>query len=1287
MKNRISKRILAGILTFGMAASLMPATAFAAQTVTTTPGREELQVEYFNSTLYNWNESAANAATAKIDTGVSTTVGKVASTGSFYTATVWTITRNHDGTYYIGTDEGYLTWTTSTNAGDAQLTSTPVPLRLEAAAGYTNGVTISQSSGDYPNLNYYNADQCGGWNGGDSDPGNVFYIATGRVTDTPDRWDDENTVSISYIESGKEYYIVSYRGLTSSNSQYLNYTSAESSVYSGFYFTEAENKQDVPFSKWTSGADEDGVAKQNYYIYSGLAERNLKDSSNAPFSNENVKAANLFAQTSNAYTDVYNNVRVPFVYDEETGYYELNSDKWAVYFDNGDAGSNGTMSIADKPVSFTTGGVRDPMCGFQPFEDVSSNTQSAYYGTAADIDDMTGDRGSYTLSDNNPTYGFGMVTSIDFQMTDDGRDENGEPIEFTFSGDDDVWVYVDGVLALDIGGTHDAITGTIDFSTGNVTLSAEKYGRIGDKAVDPDMSEYGSLEATLSQGNLYESLGTTLTGFASDGTHTLTIYYMDRGRGATNCLIRFNLPQRDTVSVTKEITQSKTPNGEVDNLTEEEQARMDGVDFGFTLYKDGTPVANTTYYITTDGESETTTASTDFRGHFTLRNGQTATFLGAIEGSTYYVVEDTLSSSAYTTPEYSYTSNAYNTELVEAESGFQSMQVSAEGSATAADSINFVCKNYMNAQLPNPSIDPADDLIVIDYGLPISISADKIIENDTRRGDSFEITEITSKGEYGTAVLSEDHKTITYTLEKQLNGIEELTYTAVATSGGDNVSDPDTGTIKIIPATSMYYEEDFGSTTNTENEISGGMIQYSGQTEAEIVKWVKQGTAVGGNQETGYVTDDNDSTYGTDTLYLNHSGDSYGTSRYANADGAAGAAFEYDFTGTGTAIYGRTSLNTGYIEVRITDQEGNVADRQFINTRIIGNIADKQELYNIPIYNNDAFDYGEYHVRVYLYKQGTPVNGYTDSEGNFVEGSDRSGAEFYLDGVRVYEPLKGNETAESAYAADGEANVSVINIREKVVADAEEGYGGEGIFTVTDDYGEDMFGDIMDLEGYISYGPNEELYLNGDGYNVDFSLVNWNSQFYDLYIGMKCPTGESATVNISGQKITVNNSVDCYYNISDFVVVENGVGTVTIEGVGGLISLTNIKVTGDYEFDLGYANDIEMYGVDEQTLYFVPSNYSLNNEDSGEEEAVFVPETIKTTCSYGSKNMKATVTVLTSQDVSRVEINGTEVAAKLVNGRYKFTYSEKKVAAGKVYNIVAYNADGVASAAYTVTAE
>lgn len=1234
MKNKISKRILAGILTFGMAATLLPGTVFAAEPVTTKPGNQELQVEYFDSTLYNWDEDKANAATAEADKAE----------GSTYQSTT---------------------------------------------VSYSQVATRETSS--YRESNYWHK------------VGNEYYKVYYTRTESWD-WDefDYVTTYTLYYRDGNSNEKI---GETTSGYTQITLYEQRQGGYEGkgFYFTAGENKQNSPnFSNWVDDRDEYNKPKQNYYIYSGLAADKLGESANVPFSDA-VNAAPLFATdgSNEDYTDVYENVKVPFVYDEETGYYTLDSDANAVYF-SGQPADEAKMAIADKPAAHANSGVSGGWAtGFFPFSGLKTDTYSAKESVSDDK--VT----SYAI-DGSEDWGFGMVTSVNFQMTDDGLDANGNPITFEFSGDDDVWVYVDDTLVLDIGGTHDAVLGTINFKTGAVELTAPAYGgntdnggktgMIGDMATDPGMEN--AQEGSMEQTNMYDALGTNLTGFASDGQHTLKIYYMERGQGRSNCLIKFNLPQKDTVSVTKEITKSKTPDGQIDDLTEDEQKTVNGWDFGFTLYKDNQPVANASFYRSKEGVEGTEPGATDRNGHFTLKNGETATFLDAIEGSTYYVAEDEpdpeATTEAYLTPEFSYTSDAYNQSQTGAADGFQSMKVTAQGSATGTDTIHFVCENYLNAELPNPSIQPADDLIVIDYGLPISISAERIISNDARRGDSYEITAI-SGGQYGEAVLSEDHSTITYKLEKQLNGIEEITYTAVAKSGEDLVSAPANGKIKIIPATSMYYEENFGSTIDEDNLISGGMIQYSGQTDDQIVKWVREGSAAGGNQETGYVGDASDSTYGTDALYLQNTGDSYGTSRHAHADGAAGAAFEYDFTGTGTAIYGRTLPTTGYIEIKVTNKDtGTQADVQYINTRIIGDVAEAKELYNIPIYNNSELEYGNYHVRVYLYKQGTPVNGYTGENGDMVEGSDESGADFYLDGIRVYEPLKGNETAESAYAQDGETNTSVINIHSKLAVDSEEGQDGDEIFTLTDKYDDpEMGGDIMDLETYMDLGPNEEVYLYGGWYTVSFSLVNWDSQRYDLYLGMKSPAETPAKVMVGEKEYTVNNSTDCYYDISDQVVVERNpdgtlVGKVTITGVKDLVSLTNIKVTGDYEFNLGYAEDIKANGIDAQTLYLVPSGFFSDKdeeEEDSEEAASFVPENIRITCSYGSKNLKATVTVLTSDDVARLEIDGNVVEPKTMKGKNKYTYSQKNVTAGTIYSIVAYDEAGTASETYTVVAE
>lgn len=1284
MKRKLTKRVLSSVLALGMLVSLLPTAAFA-QTVQARPGSGDLNVEYFNSTLYNWDEAKANAATANADE-----TNSVVPTDILESAAKWTITRVGENTYTIMCNGKYLSWS-GNHSADAKLTNTETILTLTDGtynnkAIVTIGLYNSTATNKY--LNYYDANGLGGWTkDGTRDEGSAFKLAQ------EDEDGGLSDVTVANLVSGNQYYIVSLRGDNTqyNNKKYLSLSNTTSYEGKGFYFTDTAdgkpNSTYVPsFSRWASQKDNNGIHTQNYYIYSGLAASKLSESSNVPFSDE-VNAANLFATdgSNTDYTSVYTNVQVPFVYDPETGYYTLSSDDNAVYFANGTGASDSTMLIADKPAAYRnrTIGSYD-VTGFQPFSSLSGDTKTDQaVKSAREVNANNANTSAYTC---DPTYGFGLVTDVTFQMTDTGKDAKGKDIVFEFSGDDDVWVYIDGVLALDIGGTHDAINGKINFATGDVTLSSS-YDKVGDKAADKDMSEYANLTKTLSQTNLYEALGTTRTGFAAQGNHNLTIYYMDRGQGRTNCLIKFNLPQRDSLSVTKNITQSKTPSGVTSPLTEAEQANINGVDFGFTLYRDGKPVPNKTYYLTytEDGVEKQTTASTDANGHFTLKNGQTAKFLGEIssetKGTQLYVVEDTLDMNAYTTPEYSYTTNISGGVTVEDASEFTSMKLTAVGSDTAADTIAITCTNYLNATLPNPSIQPADDMIVVDYGLPISISTEKLLSNDTRRGDSFEITGVEG-GSYGTAVLNED-RTITYTLEKRLDGIEELIYTAVAHSANEEGvdSEPATGKIKIIPATSVYYEENFGSDGNK-------LVT----TKTKNATFTTEGTSLTDYQETGYVGDPNDSTYGADAVYMDNLGDSYGTSLKANTTNGA-AQYSYTFTGTGTTIYGRVSNKTGYIRVTVTNREGEEVDKQYIDTINYVTVPDGEKeqildttLYNIPIYQNTGLQsgYDTYKVTIYVYKSGTlhDVNN-----------------EFYLDGIRVFQPMGtsddpavGYETANSAYAADGEQNVAVVNIRDKIAADTEGGYAND-IFTLTD-----VNGVIKDVAAYTGIGPNQELYLK-EGYSGSFALVNWDSKDYKLYLGMKAPNGKSAQVTIGGKNFKINNSADCYYDISDCVkskTLDDGtvVGYVKIEGVSGLTALTNIKVTGMDEFNLAYSKnldkeneDIETGNEEEaQTLYLVSRTYA-ESMTAEEETPIFTPASITVSCSYASKSKRATVNVVTSKDVNYVTIDGVKVTGKNVSGKLRFTLSYKKVEAGTTWDIVAYNADGVASEHYTATAQ
>lgn len=1181
MKAINTKRWLSVLLVMCMAASLFATPALAVQ-VDTTPGNTKLDVEYFSSTLYNWDEDGANAATMEADKGENL--------DEYLEVKV----------YY---DEGY--WGPDYSEYE------------------NNGYYVDNNGQNEVTEIISNREWIGGW------------------------WSGYYTYNWTINYNG---------GSTTSTEEYITLYHKEqnSSGYEGkgFYFTNADTKPEesaIPaFSKWSGTA-------QNFHIYSGLAESNLKNAENAPFNNDTVNAADLFGTTEYDWKDVYTNVQVPFKYNAETGYYTLNSDENAVYFQNGNAQSGATMVIADKPVHTPeNSGVQG--AGFQPFEKVSSRTTWTTKSNGERVQ-------AYTLSDGTATYGFGMVTQVPFQMTDNGKDASGAPIQFRFSGDDDVWVYIDDILVLDIGGTHDAITGTIDFSTGAVTLDALNYDKIGDKATH-DVGDNADRNdtSTLNQTNLYTALGKSLIEFASEGQHTLTIYYMDRGRGKTNCLIEFNLPQRDSVSVTKEISPNYTGTETQLAIPQEVMNQLNNIDFTFTLYRDGNVVPNQSYSLYKDGEF-VATGSTDRYGQFKLRNGQTATFrnISLDTEQSWYVTEtnpgDRWSGS------WTAEADAYVVDKTEG-TGFTSGEVTVTGSTTATDSIQFVCTNAYE-YVSGLSLDVNDETIVLDYGLPVLVD---VLNNDTVEDGTIESVEITSGSlSYGQATVTDDNK-IEYTLNKEFNGIETITYKVTAKDAGGKTVD-DSGTLTIIPATSVYYEENFGS-----------LVTYKHSAGAS---WTEPANNQAPYQETGFTGDPTDHTYGTDAAYLNQLRDSCGTAMTATVTSSSAAQFEYDFTGTGTTIYGQISTDTGYIKVEVK-QGSEIVDTQFIDTVVLENSHGFTALYNNPIYTF-AGEFGTYHVRVYLYSTGTPT-----SHG-------KSGSQFNLDGIRIYNPMGTPEydnpqygAAQSAYAADGENNTVVVNIRQKLAAD-----GADGNFvTLTD-----TNGNLTSVEDYAAIGPNEELYLNGSDYRVSFAVKNWDSQSYKMYLGLKAPLGTSATVKIGNQNFTVNNSTECYYDISSCIVtdsIDETISYITLEGVTGMVALTNIKVTGVDEYFIVDQEDVPGGDIPQAfsgklLMMSVATAQSMidgsQTEEQPEETPVFTPDSVKFSCVYSRLLRVATVTVTTSKDVDYVTINGRTVRGVNLFGSRYFTRACTGISKGEELEIICYDADGVASDVYTVTAK
>ena len=968
------------------------------------------------------------------------------------------------------------------------------------------------------------------------------------------------TCTRSGSSSNRKYaWTITYDGgsTTSNKSSITLYTPREGSATTG----------NLSYADWNWWNKNTNNNDNGQYTYSGLVNSTLDANKDISFTKPDGGIFNSDATVKKIYTEV----EMPFVYKDGT--YTFDASQNGAYFSE-DSNQGSTEAKSNGRLYFNEG---------------KPQSNAGNYGDGSTTVWMPFNNTQNIKSEANCNYHFGMAATIPFTMTANGKmnpnDDNSEDITFSFSGDDDVWVFIDGHLVLDLGGIHNRLDATINFAENTWSLSKSN-------TVNVAVADYNGAAISgkiFNEDNTTGKLNQNRKTFAAQDSHELTIFYLERGAGSSNCKIAFNLPMKDTVSVTKHATQSISDDGTISSLTAKEQETVNNIDFGFTLTKNGTPVANTNYNLMNANGQVISTPSTDASGHFTLRNGQTARFVGEIAsgGAEYRVVEDAVEGKGFKLPTYTYggtaasgymvsgTSYTEGSDIPSTSQNLTSAAVTAKGSDEAEDSLQFICENYFDANLPNPSSRPVDDKIVIDYGLPVVID---VLANDVYRGDKIELTKVEG-AKYGTAAI--ENGKITYQLTKQLTDVEVLTYTATVTGSGNSGTETTTSSqsniakVYIIPATSMYYEENFSD-----------LVTFKGS-------WSDEGTAQTDAQEPGVVGTVADSPYGSDAAYLNDGGDSNGSSKYVKTE-AGPAQFQYTFTGKGTSFFARTTNNSGYIRV-VIKQDNNPVYSSYRDTSYKTE-NDKETLYNIPVFTYEADNYGTYTVTVTIGQKNETF---------------KYGGEFWLDGIRVINPLNNEDInaniAKAAYASDGEANMTVATLREKLLKEsATEGddglvWDGENFVVFTDTNGK-----IQTAEEYKSNGPKEEVYLNKDQ-SISFSLKNWNANTNKIYLGIKAPKG-NGTVSINGHTLNINNAADCYYDITSYVDVNTDKdnitkGTVQVKAISSLISVTNIKVTGSVEFTIVDEKDIGVYS-DEQPGKEAESVAESIEEETNQTEAV-----------------------------------------------------------------------------------
>lgn len=253
----------------------------------------------------------------------------------------------------------------------------------------------------------------------------------------------------------------------------------------------------------------------------------------APYFNEDFLTGNNSKNT--VLGKVYKDVTFPFVKKPVTSTsYKGSVDYW--YFDSADNNaSNKNLQLQQS--------VKDGYFLNPSDQAVKGQTASPGYPATNDNNYFPFNTNAQSGNATMLNYGFGQKFDLKFKLTSDGTvkttDNEDAPIEFNFSGDDDVWVFIDGKLVLDVGGGHGKVNGTINFKDKKATVSSVKNDATGGGVTPSKVNSFASDE--------------TITKDYFTKEHTLIMFYMERGLWESNMSISFNFPDENEFQVEKNV--------------------------------------------------------------------------------------------------------------------------------------------------------------------------------------------------------------------------------------------------------------------------------------------------------------------------------------------------------------------------------------------------------------------------------------------------------------------------------------------------------------------------------------------------------------------------------------------------------------------------------------------------------------------------------------------------------------------------------------------------------------
>lgn len=599
----------------------------------------------------------------------------------------------------------------------------------------------------------------------------------------------------------------------------------------------------------------------------------------------------------------------------------------------------------------------------------------------------------------------------------------------------------------------------------------------------------------------------------------------------------------------------------------------------------------------------------------------------------------------------------------------------------------------------------ATKTFVVDFGLPLRIEPKDLNENLGAVDVNITKTEVGKVSSFA-EVIPGENGVITYKLTEMISDKDTfgVKYTGTLVMS-DNTLQSGTVeyTVTIIPATNVYYEDSFAKFYGSD----GNQQTVLNQTSADDVAgtwYVAKDTSAENNanatQALEALGQENHKPYGYDPAYDSCTMFSMGSARKVTVtndmakDGVVWPTAQFTFKGTGFDIISLTDNTSGAIFVDVVNKETGKKEKSVFVDNYYGYTYDATNgwqpstsnkpnaLYQIPVIAVRGLDYDEHNVVIKV-----AYSEYFDHTAN------KGSYNFWLDAVRVYDPMGKSENTGNTYGQDGEAYPQYIKLRSELAANnGTVGVNGKLLFI---DGKENA-----SISEYANYGPNNEVYL-ANGQAITFKLTGNLDKIAAVQIGAKSPNSNEtnkANMVIGDSNKQLSTATEMYYDITTEAVNNGTAKLVTVINTGeAILSLTNLKITFNEQgsVSLGAMNETEQTAsVMAVRALFAPA--PVEPEPEPEPEKTFEPERFEASWSRNvMQGRKATLTVKTSEDVEAITVDGQTIRsyrtrtervgfgrrAKRITYR-EFTYSMVAQESAD-FSVTAINAEGTESEAIT----